>query len=123
MYSCVTCCSTATWVLVIAAITGETGSRVWKSIGPYLTCRMTLGRNRPHATTAGSSGSAVGRPPTRTGAAKLTDRCTRTPYPRKIPASQTTSSSRSVSRRAAAPRTLTLLSATALMPVAAMSLA
>jgi hypothetical protein len=31
----------------MAAITGETGSRVWKSIGPCLTCRIAFGLNCP----------------------------------------------------------------------------
>ena len=58
-----------------------------------------------------------------TGATKLTDRCTRIPYGRNIPAIQATSSSRSVSRCVSVARTLTLFTVTALTPVAAISLA
>ena len=72
-----------------------------------------------HARTSPSSGSALGSPPSRTGAAKLTDRCTRMPYGRSTSAIHATSSSRSVSRCASVWCTLTLLTATALIPVAA----
>jgi hypothetical protein len=47
VYSWVTCNSTASRVAGIAAITGETGSRVWKSTGPNFTCTTTLVRKRP----------------------------------------------------------------------------
>jgi hypothetical protein len=47
VYSWVTCNSPPADVRGIAAITGDTGSRAWKSSGPYFTCSTTLSRNRP----------------------------------------------------------------------------
>lgn len=47
VYSCVSWSSSIWFVYRIAPNRGCTGSRIWKSIGPYLVWRMTLSSNLP----------------------------------------------------------------------------
>lgn len=51
MYSWVACSSTASRVPGIAPISGETGSRTWKSIGPCFTWSTALAANAPSSGT------------------------------------------------------------------------